>query len=305
MQHPSCVIVDPNRPPSPEHSSAFPPRPSDSIQLTPEQQLLIAERIAQRFHVESKGQLLHKSPGTNDFVTMADVLAQRIIGAFLLHRYGSGGSMQLPFCVVGEEDVDLCDLFDHREALDASIEDLRGWSYWDAPAGTPAEIKERERRAILKCLHVYGDLSSRGSLEPLDCCVQRWAAVFGPQCTTLSSMLNDPALRSRVGIFIDPIDGTNAFVAGDLKVPHNLVGITVDGICVASVVNQLFMADASGGTTERSLSYCLRRLDCPTHALVVLRGHAREISDSGAMDLRVVERHSECGEKHTSTMLLS
>ena len=77
-------------PPSPEHSSAFPPRPSHSIQLTPEQQLLIAERIAQRFHVESKGQLLHKSTGTNDFVTMADVLAQRIIGAFLLHRLRVG-----------------------------------------------------------------------------------------------------------------------------------------------------------------------------------------------------------------------
>lgn len=55
----------------------------------------------------------------------------------------------------------------------------------------------------------------------------------------------------QITLFIDPIDGTNAFVEGDYEAPMTLIGITVDGVPVAGVANKIFMADRS------SLSFCL------------------------------------------------
>lgn len=48
-------------------------------------------------------------------------------------------------------------------------------------------------------------------------------------------------LRQRVGVFIDPIDGTNCFVHGVWEAPMTLVGITVDGVPVAGFVNRVFV----------------------------------------------------------------
>ncbi|ORC84488.1 putative inositol polyphosphate 1-phosphatase [Trypanosoma theileri] len=70
-------------------------------------------------------------------------------------------------------------------------------------------------------------------------------------------------LRRRVGVFIDPIDGTNCFVEGCWEVPLTLVGITLDGVPIAAVVNRVFHCNAEqlreGYSSSRSLSYVWNR----------------------------------------------
>ncbi|CCD15394.1 unnamed protein product [Trypanosoma congolense IL3000] len=67
-------------------------------------------------------------------------------------------------------------------------------------------------------------------------------------------------LRSRIGVFLDPIDGTNCFVDGHWTAPLTLVGITLDGLPVAGVVNRLFYCTiddvtCGSGAECGSLSY--------------------------------------------------
>ncbi|KEG07765.1 putative inositol polyphosphate 1-phosphatase [Trypanosoma grayi] len=65
-------------------------------------------------------------------------------------------------------------------------------------------------------------------------------------------------LRARVGVFIDPIDGTNCFVEGHWEVPLTLVGITLDGVPVAGVVNRVLrcnVAQVERRGSSASLSY--------------------------------------------------
>lgn len=66
------------------------------------------------------------------------------------------------------------------------------------------------------------------------------------------------ALRRRVGVFIDPIDGTNCFVQGVWEAPMTLAGITIDGVPVAAVANRVFIFPIGGGELKHeqsSLSY--------------------------------------------------
>ncbi|EPY25690.1 inositol polyphosphate 1-phosphatase [Strigomonas culicis] len=66
------------------------------------------------------------------------------------------------------------------------------------------------------------------------------------------------ALRRRVGVFIDPIDGTNCFVQGVWEAPMTLAGITVDGVPVAAVANRVFIFPLGGAELrheQSSLSY--------------------------------------------------
>ena len=46
-----------------------------------------------------------------------------------------------------------------------------------------------------------------------------------------------------VQIYVDPIDGTNAMVAGKKRVPMTLIGICLSGVPVAGVVNRIFAGD--------------------------------------------------------------
>ncbi|ESL11260.1 inositol polyphosphate 1-phosphatase [Trypanosoma rangeli SC58] len=65
-------------------------------------------------------------------------------------------------------------------------------------------------------------------------------------------------LRERIGVFIDPIDGTNCFVEGLWDVPLTLVGLTLDGTPVAGVVNRVFRFSVDQMTStgrSTSLSY--------------------------------------------------
>lgn len=64
------------------------------------------------------------------------------------------------------------------------------------------------------------------------------------------------ALRRRVGIFIDPIDGTNCFFSGVWQAPMTLVGITLDDVPVAGVLNRVFHYPLGGSVASAaSLSY--------------------------------------------------
>lgn len=70
-------------------------------------------------------------------------------------------------------------------------------------------------------------------------------------------------LRRRIAVFIDPIDGTNCFVEGCWEVPLTLVGITLDGVPIAAVVNRVFHCSAAqlreGYSSSMSLSYVWNR----------------------------------------------
>lgn len=60
------------------------------------------------------------------------------------------------------------------------------------------------------------------------------------------------ALRRRVGVFIDPIDGTNCFFSGVWQAPMTLVGITLDDVPVAGVLNRVFYYPLSPPAGEES-----------------------------------------------------
>ncbi|RNF04119.1 inositol polyphosphate 1-phosphatase [Trypanosoma rangeli] len=65
-------------------------------------------------------------------------------------------------------------------------------------------------------------------------------------------------LRERVGVFVDPVDGTNCFVEGLWDVPLTLVGLTLDGAPVAGVVNRVFrfsLDQMTSNSSSTSLSY--------------------------------------------------
>ncbi|KAG8343864.1 putative inositol polyphosphate 1-phosphatase [Trypanosoma vivax] len=67
---------------------------------------------------------------------------------------------------------------------------------------------------------------------------------------SIVSARTNEELRQRVGVFIDPIDATNCFVDGSWDAPLTLVGITLDGVPVAGVVNRIFCTCTADYTQE-------------------------------------------------------
>ncbi|CAG9579477.1 putative inositol polyphosphate 1-phosphatase [Leishmania major strain Friedlin] len=51
---------------------------------------------------------------------------------------------------------------------------------------------------------------------------------------------SDEAMRRHLGISIDPINGTNCCVGGVWQAPMTLVGIALDGVPIAGVMNRIF-----------------------------------------------------------------
>jgi len=85
-----------------------------------------------------------------------------------------------------------------------------------------------------------------GNPEPLPRGDEAARAEQAPWPAALSSVE-----ASRVVVYIDPLDGTGEFVAGNLWAVTNLLGVAVDGVPVAGVVNQPWGgagAGAGGGT---------------------------------------------------------
>lgn len=100
------------------------------------------------------------------------------------------------------------------------------------------------------------------------------------------------ALRRRVGVFIDPIDGTNCFVQGVWEAPMTLAGITVDGIPVAAVANRVFIFPVGGGELQHeqsSLSY-VWNLETAKEAFMVYEGKRVEKAPAASLPHTAVLR---------------
>lgn len=169
--------------------------------------------------MEVKSHLSHKEgSAAKDMVTSADVVTQ----AVLLYALQAAFPTQ-PYTIVGEEEAPSPEMEEQVQAC------LR--HHYRPAEAIPFE---RELRAQLK---------SQGSDASAD---HRAHAASVVQSPTVE------ALRDRIGIFIDPIDGTNCFIDGVWEAPMTLTGITVDGIPVAGVMNRVFLypLPPSAGTSE-------------------------------------------------------
>lgn len=62
--------------------------------------------------------------------------------------------------------------------------------------------------------------------------------------------LLDEIDTSRVVVFLDPLDGTNEFAAGERQCVTSLMGISVDGSPVVGIIGQPFFVDAEYGQTD-------------------------------------------------------
>jgi inositol polyphosphate 1-phosphatase len=209
-----------------------------SMQLSDEQQDKLRKSICQSLDVASKGELAHRATSTTDLVTSADVMVQHVVEAFLHSDFGrvvdTSQKLWLPFTVVGEEE-------------DESVESM------------PEDVTTIIRNSNA----VKGAFRYREALTQQE--VQLLAAVdrhtTAHQWSSEDIEVTDKswdALRRRVAIFIDPIDGTNAFVEGELHIPMTLIGIAVDGVPLAGVVNRVFLTDGSGAMNTGSLSIACR-----------------------------------------------
>lgn len=136
----------------------------------------------------------------------------------------------------------------------AVVEDILRDTFPDMPftiVGEEVAASGAERRQVERCVNVYyralAAIPHQSELE---------AHVRG--ATTRVTAATWEEMRERVGVFIDPIDGTNCFIEGCWEVPLTLVGITLDGVPVAGVVNRVFRCNAAqltGCSGNVSLSY--------------------------------------------------
>lgn len=194
-----------------------------SLLLSAVQQRRLTQSIELNLSIESKGDMQHRSTSTTDLVTDADKLVQKVVVALLRRDLGC---RYANFTVLGEEDDDDAD--DDSDAL-------------------------------LTCLRAYAN-DIQGSLPHWDALEAHAATYWSPDDSVVIGPSSD-ALRRRVAVFIDPIDGTNAFVEGELQVPMTLIGIAVDGVPVAGVVNRIFQTDAQGNMLPLSLSFSISSLN--------------------------------------------
>jgi 3'-phosphoadenosine 5'-phosphosulfate (PAPS) 3'-phosphatase len=249
----------------------------------------VRRSIMKSLDIDVKGDLSHKGgAAAKDLVTSADVLVQKIVMAALRRAFAqppslndandvgdesSQGSVSprllptsassvgtLPFRFVGEEDGDGC-APDDEDPLAASLSEMRSTA-WTPPAEEQQALAER--RTLRTAICTYGD----AALVPHEALLRKFLAEDAGAARFVDggSMAE---LQQRVSVFVDPIDGTNAFVEGVLEVPMNLIGIAVDGVPVAAVVNKIFVGGPS------SLSYCFRRTDGgapPSGGFVVVDG---------------------------------
>ncbi|KAL7698200.1 inositol polyphosphate 1-phosphatase [Lotmaria passim] len=188
---------------STDSSASAPPRMV--LELGEEDRALLLASLRSAVNVDVKSHLDYKDgDAAEDLVTTADVLTQ----AVLTHVLASTFPAQ-PFTVVGEEE--------------------------EPSAAMAAEAEVCVRR------HYNGDTAmphGAALRAHLQACIRPDA----PAGATMSTITADSVeeLRRRVGVFIDPIDGTNCFFAGVWQAPMTLVGITLDGVPVAAVMNRVF-----------------------------------------------------------------
>lgn len=178
---------------------------SSILDLDDSQKQRLLQSLSESVAVEVKAELNYKEgEASHDLVTTADVLTQAVVVKAL-----STAFPDLPFTIVGEEES-------------GAVEN-------------DAEMAARMRH----CLQTYYCAELKIPCEDMlseHLAKQTSAAAKG---VLTADSIN--ALRERVSLYIDPIDGTNCFVTGVWQSPMTLVGITVDGEPVAAVMNRVFL----------------------------------------------------------------
>lgn len=176
--------------------------PQTVLDLSEADRAMLLTSLRSAVNVDVKSHLDYKEgSAAEDLVTTADVLTQ----AVLTHALNAAFPGQ-PFTVVGEEE--------------------------EPSAAIAAEADT--------CIQKhYGSHATM----PYHAALQSHLQVCAPSSAASVSVVHADsaeALRRRVGIFIDPIDGTNCFFDGVWQAPMTLVGITLDGVPVAGIMNRVF-----------------------------------------------------------------
>jgi 3'-phosphoadenosine 5'-phosphosulfate (PAPS) 3'-phosphatase len=149
-------------------------------------------------------------------------------------------------------------------AVRASPSYLKFVSLWNAATETTdavllggynGALRETLLSPLTAASHVYeapagGGAPSRGNSSCGDT----------PSAAPASS--SDPPT---VQIYVDPIDGTNALVDGVVDVPMTLIGIALDGVPVAGVVNRVYITPNDGYSGEGLVMEQLKRRAAGAH----------------------------------------
>lgn len=192
------------------------------LELSVEHRKKLVEELQSAVNVNIKKELDYKEgSASHDLVTTADILTQAVLEYLLNRQFGPA----LPFTIVGEED------------------------------SSSPELQSKVDHCIR---HFYSDDVSVPHSDEFATFLVRLRGGNGGHTLGVISADSVEALRKRVGVFIDPIDGTNCFVDGNWEVPMTLVGLTLDGVPVAAVVNRVFdypVGEAATGYHTKSLSY--------------------------------------------------
>ncbi|KAK7197554.1 inositol polyphosphate 1-phosphatase [Novymonas esmeraldas] len=191
--------------------------PRTVLDLTEADRAVLVDSLHRAVDVDVKAHLDYKDgDAANDLVTTADVLTQAVVMKALSRSFPS-----LPFTVVGEEDAPSSAVAAEAEACMTR--------HYDAIPTMPYEAE------LLAHVQAGVDANTRGDA----------AVVLHAE--------SDAAMRRRLGIFIDPIDGTNCFVGGVWPAPMTLVGITLDSVPIAGVMNRVFYYPLTGGAAASTL----------------------------------------------------
>lgn len=181
--------------------------PHTVLDLSEADRAVLVDSLHSAVHVDVKSHLDYKEgDAAEDLVTTADVLTQAVLTHVLQTTFPS-----TPFTVVGEEEEPSSTI---AAEADACIK--KHYHHEHAAMAFGAELRAH--------LQTYGHASA--------------TATAGGAATVRADSIE--ALRRRVGVFIDPIDGTNCFYGGVWQAPMTLVGITLDELPVAAVMNRVF-----------------------------------------------------------------
>lgn len=178
--------------------------PRTVLDLSDTEKAVLMDSLHHAMSVDVKSHLDHQNgDAADDLVTTADVLVQTVVVRALSESFP-----ELPFTVVGEEGQPSSAVDEEAEVCMAK--------HYKAISAMPYEAE----------LYAHLQASEKSNA--------------GADAAAVLHADSDEAMRRRLGIFIDPIDGTNCFVEGIWQSPMTLVGITLDGVPIAGVMNRIF-----------------------------------------------------------------
>lgn len=178
--------------------------PRTVLDLSDTEKAVLMDSLHHAMSVDVKSHLDHQNgDAADDLVTTADVLVQTVVVRALSESFP-----EFPFTVVGEEGQPSSAVDEEAEVCMAK--------HYKAISAMPYEAE----------LYAHLQASERSNA--------------GADAAAVLHADSDEAMRRRLGIFIDPIDGTNCFVEGIWQSPMTLVGITLDGVPIAGVMNRIF-----------------------------------------------------------------